>query len=1064
MSLIFKLKLDTNTQVLFIDSRARKSQLFFDSTNNKTFPIIYDSKATTGVELLDLLKNNFSNIERIAFVFEDPKNLLKNFVDSKPFFNYNDVYPILNEDIIGNEVVSSIPNHSNYDLIASLIKDYNVKNIDFLACNSLNEDLWKSFYDKLHKDTDVIVGASNDNTGNLNLGADWIMESTQEDIRNVYFNSTISNYESYLGSNPITIPYSTSVLIKDTLTLDSSGNNIIAYSIDGGVNYTNINNSTQWPVTIQNAGSTTVTVTFVNNLILNSENDQFFIMGNDNITVNGDNHTVTIDGISNYPGLIQNGTSSSDGKNNITIEYIGVLTSNGSTLVEEGGWVCQSFFSTNATNNNVNNCYSTGSIENNSGGILGYIAGAGYQSSVTISVLNCYSMGTIGFGCGGIFGSLAGLTSSGTINISNCYSMGTIGKAAGGIFGRSAGILSSGTINISNCYSTGNMVDSGGGIFGDGAGYESSVKINVSNCYSTGTIGQTAGGIFGIQAGDGLFQSFLGRISVSNCYSTGTIGQNAGGIFGSQTGLTRFSGSIIVSNCYTTGSILDATSGGIFGSDSNSNCRVTNSVCNIRYSNNTTINNNASNSTANVTNLSWEDSTANSILISTGTEGSIWTDIDINSTTTPYLLSAFNGQIYNPPTASTSLTNYTTNNGTYSTSYKLISVNNILSSDYSINNLGAITFQNLEKNNEYEALVLSYLTTTDNQYYDYNINTFTLNVGTEVMITVQPSSQTVYVGSSVSFEVRASGTDPITYDWYHEGFSLGVHTNTYTIDSVENSDEGVYYVIVSNDYGSETSNNATLTVKSSIPIKGVKGAQGLQGNTGESAKSVIQSCSEIPPYDYLYNKLFNQLYEQMYTQFYDDNYNKFESELYDNLYTEISTEFENMPYSSERGPTGDTGSKGTKGAKGANSIKYIKCSNCEDVNCNYYDNIYDRLYISLYDTLYNNINNLLYNQLYEQEYNQLYLQLFWELYKNLDIQGPYGYRGKTGSQGETGEKGEVVEVCYVCVNKDLTYVQLYEKLYEQLYYQLYDQLYNNLYGVLYNNLYPELYNRLADNL
>ena len=34
----------------------------------------------------------------------------------------------------------------NFKFIIGLIKDLNISNIDFLACNSLNYDLWKKYY------------------------------------------------------------------------------------------------------------------------------------------------------------------------------------------------------------------------------------------------------------------------------------------------------------------------------------------------------------------------------------------------------------------------------------------------------------------------------------------------------------------------------------------------------------------------------------------------------------------------------------------------------------------------------------------------------------------------------------------------------------------------------------------------------------------------------------------------------------------------------------------------------------------------------------------------------
>ena len=93
---------------------------------------------------------------------------------------------------------NNIKEATNFKFLTKIINDFQVKNIDFLACNTLQYSEWKLFYQYLNEATGVIVGASNDKTGNIKYGADWLLESTNENIKNVYFNSNIDNYTSYL--------------------------------------------------------------------------------------------------------------------------------------------------------------------------------------------------------------------------------------------------------------------------------------------------------------------------------------------------------------------------------------------------------------------------------------------------------------------------------------------------------------------------------------------------------------------------------------------------------------------------------------------------------------------------------------------------------------------------------------------------------------------------------------------------------------------------------------------------------------------------------------------------
>ena len=72
--------------VLLIDSRVTDVQLFYDSVNENTYPIIYSTNSAKE-ELLDHLNNKFPNgFNRLSILFHDPGyNLYKTFLDNKGF-------------------------------------------------------------------------------------------------------------------------------------------------------------------------------------------------------------------------------------------------------------------------------------------------------------------------------------------------------------------------------------------------------------------------------------------------------------------------------------------------------------------------------------------------------------------------------------------------------------------------------------------------------------------------------------------------------------------------------------------------------------------------------------------------------------------------------------------------------------------------------------------------------------------------------------------------------------------------------------------------------------------
>ncbi len=80
-------------------------------------------------------------------------------------------------------------------------------------------------------------------------------------------------------------------------------------------------------------------------------------------------------------------------------------------------------------------------------------------------------------------------------------------------------------------------------------------------------------------------------------------------------------------------------------------------------------------------------------------------------------------------------------------------------------------------------------------------------------ISTQPASQTVNAGQTANFNVAASGTAPLNYQWQKNGSDIaGANGPSLTLANVQPSDAGDYSVEVSNDAGVATSDPAALTV------------------------------------------------------------------------------------------------------------------------------------------------------------------------------------------------------------------------------------------------------------
>ena len=90
--------------------------------------------------------------------------------------------------------------------------------------------------------------------------------------------------------------------------------------------------------------------------------------------------------------------------------------------------------------------------------------------------------------------------------------------------------------------------------------------------------------------------------------------------------------------------------------------------------------------------------------------------------------------------------------------------------------------------------------------------------GTPVSIVSQPQGADAGTGEAINFAVVTVGSSPIEYQWRKDGADiLGANGPTYSIASAALTDAGIYTVHVSNMFGQETSANAVVTVRDSVP-------------------------------------------------------------------------------------------------------------------------------------------------------------------------------------------------------------------------------------------------------
>ena len=118
-------------------------------------------------------------------------------------------------------------------------------------------------------------------------------------------------------------------------------------------------------------------------------------------------------------------------------------------------------------------------------------------------------------------------------------------------------------------------------------------------------------------------------------------------------------------------------------------------------------------------------------------------------------------------------------------------------------------------------------------------------------LALQPINQTVFVGSNATFTVAAGpGPVPITYQWQFNGTNISLATNaSLTLTSVQVANQGGYDIVVSNNFGSVTSSNATLIV-TGYPPNAVTLLPAYQTGVVGSNCSFTVTTSGSPPFSY----------------------------------------------------------------------------------------------------------------------------------------------------------------------------------------------------------------------
>ena len=194
--------------VLLVDQRIQGYETIVSAVKSDVRCIVFDVEDRSHPSMVDYIKAKISDLNVASF---DTIGLAKYNEHQSSYQMFGPSSPSATID----NVMTSDPTLQTWsyitDLFVWLKTTYTVKHFDMLACALYLDMNWKYIIDNLSTISGVEVRASSNRTGSNILGGDWILESTGVNLKNVYFDETIDNFEGVLDitgtvTNTVPIP------------------------------------------------------------------------------------------------------------------------------------------------------------------------------------------------------------------------------------------------------------------------------------------------------------------------------------------------------------------------------------------------------------------------------------------------------------------------------------------------------------------------------------------------------------------------------------------------------------------------------------------------------------------------------------------------------------------------------------------------------------------------------------------------------------------------------------------------------------------------------------------
>ena len=194
------------------------------------------------VKNVELIENSINDSTEIFLVGSDTtEESLLNHVKEKTYKSvaYFAHYQAPETHSITPDVTYNLA--SDKDALVNFWNKFDTSTVDCLGCSTLKNEVWKNTLKHLGEKTSKQFRASDDNTGNLKAGGDWVLESDGVNVKDLYFTEEINKWMGLLASLDDLLWTTTNgkVTITDCATA-VIGELVIPDTIDGADSVTSI--------------------------------------------------------------------------------------------------------------------------------------------------------------------------------------------------------------------------------------------------------------------------------------------------------------------------------------------------------------------------------------------------------------------------------------------------------------------------------------------------------------------------------------------------------------------------------------------------------------------------------------------------------------------------------------------------------------------------------------------------------------------------------------------------------------------------------------------------------